>query len=130
MNSDSLIKLQNRRNILLRRIQNCGPILEGSLFVGSKLCGKSNCRCRTRKEMHRTATLTWKDHNKTKSLYLPLKTLKEVRKWLRDGKKMKGYVRRLSDTQRQILHETLMRPMHRSEQLHGNLSGSSKRRNK
>ena len=63
---------------LLARLRTIGPFLEGSLTLGTKRCGRPTCRCATEGPIHETALLTWKEQQKTCTLYIPIAWREEV----------------------------------------------------
>ncbi|MGB9835039.1 MAG: DUF6788 family protein [Methanothermobacter tenebrarum] len=73
----SLIK---QREKLLREIQSCSGMLQGSLVTLYRRCGKKGCRCE-RGEKHGPAYyLSFKEDGVTRMIYIPVSRLGEVRK--------------------------------------------------
>ncbi|MGQ9638694.1 MAG: DUF6788 family protein [Thermodesulfobacteriota bacterium] len=77
----SLIKQKER---LLRDIQGCSGMLQGSLVALYRRCGKKGCRCE-RGEKHGPAYyLSYKESGVTKMVYVPVLRLEEVRRAMED----------------------------------------------
>src|SRR4030067_2474803 len=65
---------------LLREIQYCSEMLQGSLVVLYRKCGKKGCRCE-RGEKHGPAYyLSYKERGVTQMVYIPVSRLREGRK--------------------------------------------------
>ena len=65
---------------LLREIQYCSEMLQGSLVVLYRKCGKRGCRCE-RGEKHGPAYyLSYKEGGVTQMVYIPVSRLEEVKK--------------------------------------------------
>lgn len=73
----SLIK---QREKLLREIQGCAGMLQGSLVTLYRRCGKKGCRCE-RGEKHGPAYyLSYKEGGVTRMVYVPASRLEEVQR--------------------------------------------------
>ena len=65
---------------LLREIQYCSEMLQGSLVVLYRKCGKKGCRCE-RGEKHGPAYyLSYKEGGVTQMVYIPVSRLEEVKR--------------------------------------------------
>ena len=88
---------------ILARLRTLGPFLEGSLTVSTKRCGRPTCRCATEGPLHETALLTWKEAQKTHTLYIPIAWRETVAAWVEEGKRLKALRHAMSVAQRQFL---------------------------
>jgi len=71
--------LDKQKEKLLREIQSCSEMLQGSLVALYRKCGKRGCRCE-RGEKHGPAYyLSFKEGGVTQMVYIPSSRLKEVR---------------------------------------------------
>jgi len=71
--------LDKQKEKLLREIQSCSEMLQGSLVALYRKCGKKGCRCE-RGEKHGPAYyLSFKEGGVTQMVYIPSSRLKEVR---------------------------------------------------
>jgi hypothetical protein len=65
---------------LLSKIQGCSGMVQGSLVVLYRKCGKKGCRCE-RGEKHGPAYyLSYKEGGVTQMVYVPVSRLEEVKK--------------------------------------------------
>ena len=73
-------RVEGERATLLREIQGCSEMLQGSLVVLYRKCGKKGCRCE-RGEKHGPAYyLSYKEGGVTQMIYIPASRLEEVKK--------------------------------------------------
>jgi hypothetical protein len=82
-----------RRQAALRRLGQIGPFLEGSL------CSFQRPGCAT-PGWH----LTFKQRAKTRTVYVPLDLLPEVKQWNRTHKQLKKLIREVSRHSLAIIH--------------------------
>lgn len=64
------------------------PVLAATLTQVRKRCGQPTCRCH-QGEPHLAWHLTYKVKGKTKTVYVPLDLLDEVRSWVDEHKRLK-----------------------------------------
>jgi len=83
--------LQGRVKGLIAR----GPVLAASLVRIAKHCGRKGCRCQ-RGQKHVGNYLTFKVAGKTRTVYVPLDLVEEVRAWIAEGRRLKGLMRESS----------------------------------
>ena len=88
---------------ILARLRTIGPFLEGSLTIGTKRCGRPTCRCATEGPLHETALLTWKEQQKTCTLYIPIALREEVAAWVAEYQRLKELIHAMSAAQRAFL---------------------------
>ncbi len=88
---------------ILQHIRRIKPFLQASLSVTRKRCGNPHCRCAAQGPIHKVALLTWKENNKTHSLYVPPQYHEEVAKWVEEGKRLKLLITQMSQAQREFL---------------------------
>ncbi len=65
------------------------PVLAATLTQVRKRCGQPSCHC-YRGEPHLAWHLTYKDKGKTRTVYVPLDLLDEVRSWVAEHKRIKA----------------------------------------
>ena len=88
---------------ILARLRTIGPFLEGSLTITTKRCGRPTCRCATEGPIHETALLTWKEHQKTCTLHIPIALREEVAAWVAECQRLKELIHAMSAAQRAFL---------------------------
>jgi hypothetical protein len=73
-------RLEAEKSKLLGNIQDCCGMLQGSLVVLYRKCGRKGCRCE-RGEKHGPAYyLSYKEEGVTRMVYVPVSRLEEVKK--------------------------------------------------
>jgi hypothetical protein len=58
------------------------PMLAATLSEIHKRCGRKTCRCVTEGQLHTAWHLTYKIEGKTRTVYVPLELLDQVRTWI------------------------------------------------
>ena len=96
-------QLESKRHGLMQKINQVGPWIEGTLVATSRYCGKEACACHQGGSKHPVLFVTWKEDGKTVSLYIPRKLESQVQVWASNYQKLKGFIRALSDVQKQIV---------------------------
>src|SRR4030065_231244 len=92
-----------RGKIALERLRKIKPFIQASLSLTKKRCGNPRCRCAQEGPLHEVALLTWKEENRTHTLYVPMKLRQEVERWVQEGKLLKHLVAEVSQAQREFL---------------------------
>lgn len=80
----------------LARLGSTQPLLAATLSEIHKRCGRKTCRCATHAQLHTAWQLTYKVQAKTRTVYVPLDLLEDVRSWIDNHK----------------LHKTLLAEIH------------------
>ncbi len=73
----------------LKRLSAGKPVLAASLVHTTKHCGRDCCHCRQGGPLHTAWHLTFKVDGKTRTVYVPLDLLDEVRTWVAEHKRIK-----------------------------------------
>jgi hypothetical protein len=89
--------------IALERLRKIKPFLQASLNLTKKRCGNPRCRCAQEGPIHEVTLLTWKEENRTHTLYVPMELRLEVERWVQEGKLLKRLVAEVSQAQREFL---------------------------
>ncbi len=92
-----------RGKIALEHLRKIKPFIQACLTVTKKRCGNPRCRCAQEGPLHEVALLTWKEHNRTHTLYIPMEFRQEVERWVQEGKLLKRLVAEVSQAQREFL---------------------------
>ena len=87
----------------LERIRKIKPFIQASLNITKRRCGNPRCRCVQEGPLHEVALLTWKEENRTRTLYVPMSLRQEVEQWVQEGKLLKRLVAEVSQAQREFL---------------------------
>jgi hypothetical protein len=82
-----------RRSLQARQkqLQARRPVLAASLVTIYRTCGNPNCRCQTGKK-HPGYYLTWKEKAKTRTVYVPVDLVPEVKQWTQEHRRLKQLV--------------------------------------
>jgi hypothetical protein len=80
----------------LRRLATDKPVLAASLVQIAKHCGRPGCHCRHGGPKHVGHYLTSKVQGKTRTVYVPLDLLDEVRTWVEEHKRLKNLLQEIS----------------------------------
>jgi hypothetical protein len=86
----------------LKKLAQCGPMIDGSLVVIRRRCGRANCHC-AKGRKHPAHYLTRKVGRKTQSLYIPVDLVEEVRRWHQEYRRLKRLVAEICERQRKVV---------------------------
>jgi hypothetical protein len=87
----------------LKCIRKIKPFVQASLNITKKRCGNPRCRCVQEGPLHEVGLLTWKEENRTRTLYVPIELRQEVERWVQEGKLLKRLVAEVSQAQKEFL---------------------------
>jgi len=96
-------KTKDEAQKVLEHIRSIGPFLQASLTHTRKRCGNPKCRCASEGPIHPSTLLTWKEKNKTHTLYVPQALVHEVMQWVKEYKKLKRLMDQMSAEQKKRL---------------------------
>jgi hypothetical protein len=65
----------------LKQLTTSSPLLAASFGTYTHRCGRPSCRCHHGGPLHSGQHLTFKEHGKTRSIYVPKALLPEVLAW-------------------------------------------------
>jgi hypothetical protein len=78
-----------------KQLQAQGPVLAASLVTVRRTCGKPSCHC-AQGHKHVGHYLTWKEHGKTRSAYVPQALLPQVQQWQLEYRRLKRLLAEVS----------------------------------
>lgn len=87
--------IRRRSAACIKQLHARGPVLAASLVRIAKHCGRPTCRCQ-RGHKHLGHYLTYKHQGKTRTVYVPLELLPEVRQWIHEYRRLKTLIQRIS----------------------------------
>ena len=73
----------------LKRLATTKPLLAASLVQTAKHCGRPSCHCLNGGPKHVGNYVTCKIANKTRTVYVPLDLVPEVRSWIAEHQRLK-----------------------------------------
>jgi hypothetical protein len=80
----------------LRQVATTKPVLAASLVQIAKHCGRQGCHCQQGGPKHVGHYLTYKVQGKTRTVYVPLDLLDDVRSWVDEHKRLKHLLQEIS----------------------------------
>ena len=98
----NILSYQREVAARLKKLAQLGPFIDGSLVVIRRRCGNPNCRC-ARGHKHPAHYLTRKVGKKTRSLYIPVDLLEDVRTWHKEYRRLKRLVGEICERQRHVV---------------------------
>ncbi len=78
----------------LNRLNRTRPILAATLVQFQRACGVPSCHCMRGGAKHPSQHVTFKERGRSRSVYVPLDLVPEVRAWIEEHRRLK-----------QLLHE-------------------------
>jgi hypothetical protein len=81
----------------LARLAGGKPVLAASLSQTTKHCGRDSCHCRRGGPLHTAWHLTFKVKGKTRTVYVPVDLLEDVRSWVQEHKRLKALLAEIHD---------------------------------
>jgi hypothetical protein len=78
-----------------KQLQAQSPVLAATLVSVRRTCGKPSCRC-AQGHKHLGHYLTWKEHNQTRSAYVPQALLPQVQQWQNEYRRLKRLMGEIS----------------------------------
>jgi hypothetical protein len=79
----------------LKKLATSQPVLAASLVTIAKHCGRPNCRCHNGGPKHAGQYLTCKVEGKTRTTYVPLDLLPDVRSWIDNHRRLQQLLREI-----------------------------------
>ncbi len=88
----------------IEKIGKYRNFLKGSLVETLTRCGNPNCRC-ARGQRHEVLHLSYKDGSKTKRVYIPRAQAEEVKRWIKNRKKILDLLKKAFEFNLRLLKE-------------------------
>lgn len=95
---------EKRRDAKLKQLGEIRPFVTASLVKIHRKCGNKTCRCASG-EGHPAHLLTMKVRGKTKSVYVPIGLVDEVKIWVDNHKRLKKIIREVSNQSLALIHK-------------------------
>ncbi len=80
--------LETKRIRLMALLNSGKPLIASTLSEVHTRCGNPNCRCASG-EKHVAHLLTRRENGKTKTIYVPVELVEDVRKWTEEYHRLK-----------------------------------------
>jgi len=80
----------------LKRLQSTTPVLAASLVQFRRSCGVPSCHCMQGGPKHPSQHVTFKERGKSRSVYVPLDLVPDVRTWIEEHRRLKQLLREIN----------------------------------
>ena len=80
----------------LARLASKHPLLAASLIFRQTRCGKPSCRCHHGGPKHPAYHLTFKDRDRSRSVYVPKDLVTDVRSWIENHRRHKRLLQEIT----------------------------------
>jgi hypothetical protein len=87
--------IRRRLHSRLKLLASSGPIVAASLCSYTHRCGRPSCRCHHGGPLHSGQHLTFAEHGKTRSVYVPKDLVPEVRTWIARHRSLKELLKEI-----------------------------------
>ena len=71
-------------------------MLTAAVAQSGRTCGRPGCRC-YRGEKHVSTRVTFKEGGKTRSVYVPVELVDEVKQWAADGRRLRRLLKEANE---------------------------------
>lgn len=88
-------KLEKEREQLLKSLNSSKPLIASTLSEIRTKCGKPNCHC-VSGEKHISHLLTRRKDGKTKTTYVPVELVEEVKAWSNEYHRQKEIIKKIT----------------------------------
>jgi len=88
--------IRRMRDARLKKLAEVGPLVAGSVVEQRVRCGRPGCRC-ARGDKHVKTAITQTVAGKTRTVYVPLDLVEEVRAWAAEHKRVKQLLKEISE---------------------------------
>jgi hypothetical protein len=102
-------KLLKSRSALTRKLLRFREMLPGSFIERKLTCGKPNCACAVKNELHVAYQLTYRENNKTITKMIPADMTKEVKKKVELQKSFNDIVRQIQQINVKLLADSIVK---------------------
>src|SRR5438105_2029111 len=93
---EQLTQVRRMLHSRLRQLGSDQPILAASLAQVHKTCGQPSCACHKGGAKHQAHHLTVKEDGKTRTIYVPVDLVDDVRTWVEEHKRLKALLAEIS----------------------------------
>lgn len=80
----------------LKQLAPDKPVLAASLALVNKRCGQPGCSCHHGGPLHQAHHLSFKQHGKTRTVYVPKDLVSEVQPWVAEYQRLKRLLAEVS----------------------------------
>ena len=109
---DDPVRIRRLLDARLKELTARGPVVTASLTESRRTCGRFGCRC-YRGEKHISHRLTFKEAGRTRSVYVPVGRVEEVREWVAEARRLQGLLKECSQLAIALLRSKRQAPKRR-----------------
>ena len=90
--------IRRMRDARLKKLAQVGPLLAGSIVKQRVRCGRPGCRCaKDPAGRHVKTVITQTVKGKTRTVYVPIDLVEEVKTWAAEHKRVKALLKEISE---------------------------------
>jgi len=105
MKNEHLQKLLLLRKSKAKSLNKQGKIIKGCFVILKRTCGKKNCKCYKKGELHSSLYLAQSRNGKTRMIYIPKRHEEKVRKYVKNHKQILKSLKDLSEINLKIVKD-------------------------
>ena len=109
MRQVSIAMLKKQINTRASKLGQSKQFIVGSLVESKRKCGSKTCVCANGGALHSAHILTKRENGKTKTIYIPVDMVDEVREWSLEYKKIKKLIHEIDELSEKVIAATKKR---------------------
>jgi len=109
MKQSSIAMLKKQINTRVNRLGQSKEFIVGSLVESKRKCGNKKCACANGGALHSAHILTKRANGKTKTIYIPVNMVEEVREWSLEYKNVKKLIHEIDELSEKVIAATKAR---------------------
>ena len=109
MRQVSIAMLKKQINTRINKLGEKKQFIVGSLVESKRKCGSKVCACANGGELHSAHILTKRENGKTKTIYIPVDMVEEVRGWSNEYKNVKKLIHEIDELSEKVIAATKKR---------------------
>ena len=106
MRQVSIAMLKKQINTRVSKLGQSRQFIVGSLVESKRKCGSKTCICANGSELHSAHILTKRVGGKTKTIYIPVNMVEEVREWSLEYKRVKKLIHEIDELGEKVIIAT------------------------
>jgi hypothetical protein len=106
MRQVSIAMLKKQINTRVSKLGQSKQFIVGSLVESKRKCGSKTCACANGGALHSAHILTKRENGKTKTIYIPVDMVDEVREWSLEYKNVKQLIHEIDELSEKVIVAT------------------------
>ena len=103
MRQTSIVMLKKQINTRISKLGQSKKFIVGSLVESKRKCGNKKCACANGGALHNAHILTKRENGKTKTIYIPVDMVEEVREWSLEYKNVKKLIHEIDELSEKVI---------------------------